>query len=163
MRSWILCAVTGAALVSARGAGAQQSVPLDLSGTWVLNIAKSDFDIEDPPKGSDTSVYTRTGNVYEVVQSGAAGRVVYRWPVGTGDVTSDLAEQGAKMHTTTTLKGDTATFTSEILVHGAAFMIETGTEYLSRDGKVLTRKVAHQNMANPNEDLLHFVFVYDKQ
>ena len=153
-------ALSGAELTSAGALAAQQSAPLDLSGTWVLNVPKSDFDISDPPK-SDTSTYTKTGNVYLVVQRSNAGHATYRWPVGTGDVTSDLS-QGTTMHTTTTLKGDTSTFTSEIIAHGVTMMIETGREYLSPDGRVLTRTIVHQNLANPNEDALHFIFVYDK-
>jgi hypothetical protein len=154
------CALAGAVLMSAGGLPAQTPAGPDLSGTWILNIAKSDFDISDPK--ADTSTYTRSGNVYVVVQRGDGGRGTYQWPVGAGDVTCDLPE-GAKMHTTTQLKGDTSTFTAEVIVKGVTWMIETGKEYLSPDGRVLTRNIIHQNLANPNEDALHFVFVYDKQ
>jgi hypothetical protein len=157
----LACALAGSELTSAAVLAAQQSVPLDLSGTWVLNVAKSDFDVSDPPKG-DTSTYTRTGNVYVVVQRSNAGQATYRWPVGTGAVTSDLTN-GVTMHTTTALKGDTSAFTSEIMSRGVTMMIETGREYLSPDGRVLTRAIIHQNLANPNEDALHFVFVYEKK
>lgn len=108
----VVCTLASAELVCASRLAAQQ-VPLDLSGTWVLNVGKSDFDMSDPPK-ADTATYTKTGNVYEVVQKGAAGQTTYRWPVGAGDVTSDLSH-GATMHTTTTVKGDTLMFTSEII------------------------------------------------
>jgi len=158
----LACVFAGATvpLVPPGALAAQSSVPLDLSGTWILNTAKSDFDIADP-KG-DTSTYTRSGNVYVVMQRSDAGKATYQWPVGAGDVTSDLPE-GAKMHTTTKLKGDTSTFVSEVIVKGVTMMIESGQEYLSPNGRVFTRAIIHQNMANPNEDPLHFLFVYDKQ
>ena len=87
----LTCAIF--ALVSPGVLAAQSSMPLDLSGTWILNTAKSDFDITDP-KG-DTSTYTRSGNVYVVMQRSDAGKATYQWPVGAGNVTSDLPE-GAK-------------------------------------------------------------------
>jgi hypothetical protein len=159
--TWVVvCALASVELASADRLAAQQA-SLDLSGTWVLNVSKSDFDMSDPPK-ADTSTYTKTGNVYEVVQSGAAGQTTYRWPVGAGEVTSALS-QGATMRTTTTVKGDTTLFTSEIISRGVTMMIETGRDHLSSDGHVLTRTIIHQNLANPNEDALHFVFVYDKK
>jgi hypothetical protein len=154
-------------LAAAGAAAAQQKTPPDITGTWVLNAAKSDFGLLPIPK-ADTATYTRTGNVYQVVESADAseagtGHITYSWPIGTGKVSTELTDQGVTMQTTVTQAGDTTKFVSQIRRQGEAMEIQAGREYLSPDGRVRTREVDFQNLANPNEDPQHLVFVYDKR
>ena len=69
--------------------------PPDLSGTWVLDKDKSDFGLLPAP-GADTSTYTREDTIYRVVETGGSDtgttRITYAWPVGTGQVTSNLPD-----------------------------------------------------------------------
>jgi hypothetical protein len=141
------------------------SVP-DLAGTWVLDKQKSDFGLLPTPT-SDTSIYTRVGTVYQIVEVNAtdtgASHITYSWPVGSGDATTDLPDLEASMQTRVTLHGDTAMFVSQLKHAGRAIEIQSGREFLSSDGKVRTREYDLQSLVNPDEDLQHVVAVFRRQ
>ena len=147
---------------------AQQPTPAgpDLTGTWVINIAKSDFGTLPPPT-IDSSVITRVGPMYQIdATSNFGGRgtqhSVLKWPVGAGESTNDLPN-GATIHTTTKIDHDTATFASSISVQGQPVALQTGRVYRSPDGKTLTRELEIQPLAGPNTDPIHFRLVYDRK
>ena len=137
----------------------------DLSGTWVLDKTKSDFGLLPAPS-ADTSTYTKIGEVYHVVEVNSAdtgsSHIAYTWPVGSGEVSSDLPDLEASIQTRVTQHGDTATFVSQLKHLGKTIEIESGREYLSADGKVRTREFDLQSLANPDEDLQHVVAVFER-
>lgn len=138
----------------------------DLSGTWVLDKDKSDFGVLPTP-ASDTSTYTRTGDVYRIIEVSASdtgsSHITYSWPVGAGEASTDLPDLEVSMQTRVTLHGDTSMFVSQLKHSGRAIEIESGREYLSADGKVRTREYDLQSLVNPDEDLQHVVAVFRKQ
>jgi len=147
---------------------AQQAAPMgaDLTGTWVLNRAKSDFGPLPPPT-IDSSTITRVGNVYQIDATsdlGGQGKQhrVLKWPVGEGESTNDVAN-GATVHTTTKVAHDTTTFSSSISMQGQVVALQTGRTYRSADGKTLTRETDIQPVAGPNTDPIHIRLVYDKK
>jgi hypothetical protein len=154
--------------ISTRDVIAQQApaVGLDLTGTWLINRAKSDFGAMPPPT-IDSSVVTRSGTMYQIDATtdfggqGTQHRVI-QWPVGEGETTTDLGN-GATMHTTTKLAHDTATFVSNISVQGQAVALQSGRVFLSADKKTLTRELDIQPLAGPSTDPLHFRLVYDRK
>jgi hypothetical protein len=139
--------------------------PPDLTGRWVLDTSKSDFGLLPAP-GADTSIYTRDGNVYRVVETGltdsGATRITYSWPVGSGEVTSDLPDQEVRVLTRVTQHGDTGAFVSQLQHEGKTIEIESGREYLSPDRKTRTRDYDLQSFANPDEDVQRVVAVFRK-
>ena len=160
-------ATAGLALVLTAGAAsAQQRAARDLSGTWVLNAAKSQFETWPAPK-SDTAIYTRDGGVYQVVETtpGDTGavRITYKWPVGVGEVSSVLPDDDLTVDTRVTQTGDTVKFVSQLRRKGNTMELQVGREYLSADGMTRTREVDFQNLANPDEDPLHLVFVFERR
>jgi hypothetical protein len=138
----------------------------DLSGTWVLDKDKSDFGLFPEP-GADTATYTREDTVYRVVEAGGSDtgttRVTYAWPVGTGQVSSNLPDEEASVSTRVTQHGDTALFVSQLRHEGKTMEIESGREYLSPDGKTRTREFDLQNLANPDEDEQHVTAVFRRE
>jgi len=147
---------------------AQQGPPAgtDITGTWVINLAKSDFG-KLPPPTIDSSTVTRVGNVYQIDATSDFGgqgvqHHVLKWPVGEGETTNDLAN-GATIHTTTKIQHDTTTFSTTISVQGQVVALQAGRSYRSADGKTLTREMDMQPMAGPNTDPIHFRLVYDKK
>jgi hypothetical protein len=153
---------------SARLLIAQQAPPTgtDFTGTWVINLAKSDFGTLPPPT-IDSSTVTRTGTMYQIdatTDFGGQGtqHSVLNWPVGEGETTTDLPN-GATLHTTTKLQHDTTTFSSTISVQGQIVALQTGRMYRSPDGKTLTREMEIQPLAGPNTESLHFRLVYDRR
>jgi hypothetical protein len=147
-------------------AAAHSTSTLDLSGTWVLDKAKSDFGLLPTPS-ADTSTYTRVGPVYHVVEVNAAdtgsSHIAYSWPVGSGEVSSDIPDLEASIQTRVTQHGDTAAFVSQLKHLGKTIEIQSGREYVSPDGKVRTREFDLQSLANPDEDLQHVVAVFQRQ
>ena len=144
----------------------QHASPPDLSGIWVLDKQKSDFGMLPTP-ASDTSRYTRVGNVYQIVEVNAmdtgSSHITYSWPVGAGEASTDLPDLEASMQTRVTLHGDTAMFVSQLKHGGRAIEIQSGREYLSADGKVRTREYDLQSLVNPDEELQHVVAVFRRQ
>lgn len=157
-----------ALLASSASLVAQQALPTgtDLTGTWVINRAKSDFGPLPPPT-IDSSTVTRVGTMYQIdatTDFGGRGMQhnVLKWPVGEGESTTDMLN-GATIHTTTKLQHDTTTFTSTISVQGQTIALQSGRTYRSPDGKTLTRELDIQPLAGPNIDPMHFRLVYDKK
>jgi hypothetical protein len=139
---------------------------IDLTGTWVVNRAKSDFG-PIPPPTIDSSVVTRDGNMYQIDATsdfGGQGRQhnVIKWPTGEGESTTTLPN-GATLQTTTKIQNDTITFISKVSVQGQAVALQSGRVSLSADGKTLTRELDIQPLAGPSTESLHFRLVYDKR
>lgn len=168
MKTFAAVLIVLALLAPSARLAAQQAPPTgaDLTGTWVINRAKSDFGALPPPT-IDSSTVTRVGNFYQIdATSDFGGRgtqhVVLKWPVADGETTNDLAS-GATIHTTTRIQHDTTTFSSTISVQDRVVALQTGRTYRSADGKTLTREMDMQAMAGPNTDPIHFRLVYDKK
>ena len=145
---------------------AQQSVGADMSGTWVVNRAKSDFGVLPPPT-IDSTTTTRIGAMYQIETTSDFGgqgiqHLSYKWPVGEGEATNDLPN-GATIHTTTKIQHDTTTFSSTISVQGRTVALQTGRSFLSPDGKTLTREMEMQPLAGPSTDPMRFRLVYDRR
>jgi len=156
-----------ALLTPSAGLAAQQAPAkgADLTGTWVINLAKSDLGTMPPPT-IDSSTITRVGNVYEIASTsdfggqGTQSRVL-KWPVGEGEASNDM--NGATIRTTTKVQHDTTTFSSTIAVQGQTVALQTGRTYLSPDGKTMTREMDIQPLAGPSTDPIHFRLVYDRK
>src|SRR5579862_2321234 len=138
----------------------------DLSGTWILNKAKSDFGMMPTP-AADTAIYTRAGTMYRVIETSGsdtgAAHVEYTWPAGSGESSTDLPDLELNITTHVTQRGDTAKFVSQLRHKGQPVEIESGREYLSPDGKVRTREFDLQSLANPDEDTQHVIAVFDRR
>jgi len=162
--------VTGALLVvqlvSAGGLAAQSSPGHDLSGTWVLDLAKSNFGGGPTPTG-DSMTITRAGGMYQIDEYAAVTEgpqhAKSQWPVGDGQVSNEMPEQGASMRTTIKMRGDTATFSGDLSVQGQSVATQVGRQFLSRDGKILTRIVDIQPTVAGATDPIHIVSVYLKK
>ena len=145
---------------------AQQTRATHLSGTWVINLAKSNFG-KLPPPTVDSSTVTRAGTIYQIDATndfGGQGRqhLTYKWPVGDGETTTDLPN-GAMMHTTIKVAHDTLTFSSEISVQGKTVALQTGRVYLSPDGNSLTREMDIVPLVGPSSEPIHLLLVYDRR
>jgi len=157
-----------ALLTPSAGLAAQQApaTGADITGTWVINLAKSDLGTMPPPT-IDSSTIRRVGNVYEIASTsdfggqGTQSRVL-KWPVGEGEASNDISN-GATIHTTTKVQHDTTTFSSTIAVQGQTVALQTGRTYLSPDGKTMTREMDIQPLAGPSTDPIHFRLVYDRK
>jgi hypothetical protein len=166
MRNRIMLLVALAAqLPAVRVAVAQQSAAADLSGTWVVNVAKSSFAAMPAPT-VDSIVVTRGDGSYQfdaTTDFGGQGKqhLVYKWPIGAGEVTNNVS--GATVHTTITVKGDTLLPTSQISMQGQTVATQTGRVFRSADGKTLTRDVTVQPTSSMSGDPIHIVFVYDRR
>jgi hypothetical protein len=145
---------------------AAQSSRHDLSGIWVLDIAKSSFGGSPAPAG-DSMVVTRSGGMYQIDQytiiSQGPQHMTSQWPVGDGQVTNEIPEQGATTHSRITMRGDTAMFSGDITVQGQAIATESGSQFVSADGKTLTRIADIQPQIAGASDAMHMVTVYDRK
>jgi len=98
----------------------------DLSGTWTLDLAKSDYD-QIPPPQDETLVFSHTGSTYSIATTSdnERGKEVYTLPFAT---------DGSETPTPKGIFADTATL-----------------QYLSTKGEwegaalVLTQKIVYQN------------------
>jgi hypothetical protein len=165
MRATLVIALAVLA-ASSRPLVAQQATGADMSGTWVINFAKSDFGMLPRPT-IDSTTMTRAGAVYQIETTSDFGgqgiqHLSYKWPVGDGETTNDLAS-GATIHTTTKVQHDTTTFSSTISVQGQTVALQTGRSFLSPDGKTLTREMEMQPLAGPSTDPMRFRLVYDRR
>jgi hypothetical protein len=164
IRATLLLAVALQLLV-AGALRAQQLPRSDLSGTWVINIAKSHFG-KLPPPTVDSVTITQMGNMYQfdaTTDFGGQGRqhLVYKWPVGAGEATNDVS--GATVHTTITQHGDTLAVSSEVSMQGQTVAVQSGRVYRSPDGKTMTREADIRPMAGPSTEPIHLLFVYDRK
>ena len=166
MRNRIVFLLTLAVQLSAAGIlVAQQAPASDLTGTWVINRAKSNFAMLPAPT-VDSIVVTRAGNMYQfdaTTDFGAQAKqeFVYRWPTGDGEVTNNVNE--AIVHSAIKMKGDTIQQTSEITREGQTVATQTGRVFRSADGKTMTREVDVRVTSTPSTDPIHLVFVYDRR
>jgi type IV secretory pathway protease TraF len=152
-------------LAAVRVAVAQQSPAGDLSGTWVVNVGKSSFSPMTAPT-VDSIVVTRADDSYQFDATsdfGGQGKqhLVYKWPIGAGEVTNNI--NGAIVHTTIAVKGDTLLPTSQITMQGETVATQKGRVFRSADGKTLTRDVVVQPASSMSGDPIHIVFVYDRR
>jgi len=168
MRAFTAVSIVVTLLAPSARLAAQQAAPAgaDLTGTWVLNRAKSDFGTLPPPS-IDSSTITRVGNVYQIDATSDLGgqgtqHHVLKWPVGEGEATNDMAN-GATIRTTTKVQHDTTTFSSSISMQGQVVALQTGRTYRSADGKTLTREADIQPLLGPSTEPMHFRLVYDKK
>lgn len=168
MRTSSALLIAFALLTPSAGLAAQQTPAkgADLTGTWVINLAKSDLGTMPPPT-IDSSTITRVGNVYQISSTSDFGgqgtqHRLLTWPVGEGEASNDMAN-GASIRTTTKVLADTTTFSSTISVQGQTVALQTGRTYLSPDGKTMTREMDIQPMAGPSTDPFHFRLVYDRK
>ncbi|HWZ60956.1 MAG TPA: hypothetical protein VNW46_18370 [Gemmatimonadaceae bacterium] len=130
--------IAGALLVTCPGhvhgnaVVARDSTPRlpDLTGTWVINIARSTFG--GPPPKADTATYKRDGYVYHVTQAVDQGQGLVhlesQWPTDSGEVTDSLpdgtivhvkahVERGVQLFTMSLAqRGQTATMSGRIEV-----------------------------------------------
>lgn len=157
--------LAGALLIAVTSPLAAQK---DLSGTWVLNISKSTFGGQPAPV-YDTARIIRVGSVYRVDQSGDFGpqaggpqRSSYKWPAGDGEATSDLP-RGATIHVLNRQRGDTATFSAEIMVQGQTVLVQTGRGYLTQKGKVMIREMDLLPTQNQSAGSVHMMLLYDRR
>ncbi len=118
----------------------------NLTGTWNLNLAKSDYD-QVPPPSSEILIFTQTGSAFTVATASdnERGKEVY-----TLSFTTDGAETPTPKGTfsdTATLqylstrsewKGASLVVTQKILYESAPGTLKS-TFTLSADGKTLTR------------------------
>jgi len=160
-----ICACT---VIATGTVGAQKATSADFSGVWVLNLTKSDFSGQPVPRG-DTSRIVRTGNVYQVDQVGDFGpqrggiqKTSYKWPASDGETTTQL-QQGAILHVKVKTKADTSIFANEFSVQGQTMLVQTGRDYLSAGGKVLTRETDLREMQGDNQEPIHMTLVYDRR
>jgi hypothetical protein len=144
---------------------AQQAPASDLTGTWILNRAKSTF-ASLPAPTVDSMVVTRAGNMYQfdaITDFGAQAKqeYIYKWPTGDGEVTNNV--NGAIVHTAIKMMGDTIQQTSEITMQGQTVATQKGRVFHSADGKTLTRVVDVHPTSSMSGDPLHLEFVYDRR
>jgi hypothetical protein len=160
MRSLICLAV---ALVP--GIVGAQSTGSDISGIWAIDLSKSNYG-QLPPPSYDTSKVSRVANQYHVESSSDFGgqgpqHLSWNWPIGDGEVTN-VAPNGATLHTTTKMKGDTITFSSTVVFQGQTVAIQSGWIAVGSDGKTLTRNIEIQPMQGPSSQPLRMLLVYNK-
>ena len=166
----VLCAALSLAVASASGAQtpAPKSKAADFPGVWTLNLAKSDFGGQPVPR-NDTSKIVRKGAVYQVNQTGDFGEsrggiqhTSYQWPATDGEATTPL-QQGAELHVKVTMKGDTSQFTTEFTYQGQTILKQSGRDYLSAGGTMLTRETDLRQMQGGDGEPVHMVLVYNRQ
>ena len=141
----------------------------DLSGTWVLSLAKSSFG-NSPAPTMDSLVITRSGSNYHVEENTITpegpSHMVFEFPVGDGEVTNNVpAENGQparSIHAVFTTRGDTTHTTGEISVAGQKVATQSSREYLTPDKKSYVRDVTLQLTMGGGVPV-HVIAVYDRK
>jgi hypothetical protein len=133
----------------------------NIAGTWVLDIAKSDFG-GIPGPTADTAVYVRDAFTYHVKQrvtSPGRGQILLAidWPTDSGSAVSTLPG-GGTMTVHAHVEQGVQVFTAE-LSQGGQTATESGRVELSPDGKVMTRL---QTVVPPAGEPVTIRLVYDK-
>jgi hypothetical protein len=112
----------------------------DLSGTWVINIAKSNFGGVPAPR-ADTATYRRDGFIYHVVQAADQGRGLVhlesQWPTDSGEVTDSLPD-GTRITVKAHVEHGVQLFTSS-LAKGGQTATMSGRIEVSPDRQTMTR------------------------
>jgi hypothetical protein len=134
----------------------------------VLDLARSSFG-SAPTPSADSMIITRFGAMYKIDEYAAVSEgpqhAVTQFPVGDGQVTNEVPSEGGSMRATMTVKmrGDTATFSGDISLQGQSVATELGEQFLSADGKTLTRIVDIQPTVAGATDPVHIVTVYGRR
>ena len=116
---------------------AQQKTP-DFSGTWKLNVSKSDFGIlGGPDSRTDVIIHKDTSITDEVSAEGAQGKVQYtiKYTTDGKEVTNQI--NGREVKSTLKWDGSTLVITST-LTYNDNPVDARATWTLSADGKTLT-------------------------
>jgi hypothetical protein len=142
------------------------AVKPDLSGTWTLDLAKSDYD-QVPPPEDETLVFSHNGSTYNIATTSdnERGKEVYTLPFST-DGTEIPTPKGIFADTATlqylSTKGEwqgaALMLTQKITYQGSAGSLKS-TFTLSADGKTLTRMM-HISVDQGDFDTTS---VYEKQ
>jgi hypothetical protein len=135
-----------------------QSAP-DLSGTWVLNVAKSQMG--GAALRYDTSVVTRVGNSYRMVSINdvGTGRVSDTAIVPAVDGEANNMVRGVHVHGVVTYKGDTSVASSNLTVNDQTVAVGTSRTWVSADTRTLT-KITDLRPASGAP--IHMELVYDR-
>jgi hypothetical protein len=136
-----------------------QSVP-DLSGTWVLNAAKSQMGGKS--LRSDTTVITRVGTTYHIVSivDAGTGPVADTLIVPAGDGESTNLVRGVQVHGIVTHQGDTSVTSSDLKVDNQTVAVTTSRAWMSTDKQTLTKV---SDLHPTNGAPIHLVLVYDRK
>jgi hypothetical protein len=62
-----------------------------------------------------------------------------------------------------TMKGDTSQFTTEFTYQGQTILKQSGRDYLSAGGTMLTRETDLRQMQGGDGEPVHMVLVYNRQ
>jgi hypothetical protein len=155
--SAMMAAPAAGAAMSSGGSGAHPN----LSGTWKLNIAKSNFG-QIPPPGSQTDTIDHTEPSVKIVEDqkgGMMGDMNLTTAISTdGTPTTSAGMGGAAVASTAHWDGATLVVNSKTKFQDADITIKD-TYTLSADGKTLT-EVTHIESSMGNFDTTS---VYDKQ
>lgn len=138
----------------------------DLSGTWTLDLAKSDYD-QVPPPDDETLVFSHNGPAYSIATTSdnERGKEVYTLPFTT-DGNETPTPKGTFSDTATLQylstkgewKGASLVLTQKIIYQSGAGSLKS-TFTLSPDGKTLTRMM-HISVDQGDFDTTS---VYEKQ
>ena len=138
----------------------------DLTGTWKLNLAKSNFD-QVPPPEDETVIFSRIGPTFTIATTSdnERGKEVYTLPF-TVDNSETATPKGTFANTATlqylSTKGEwqgaALVLTQKIIYQGSPGMLKS-TFTLSPDGKTLTRAM-HISVEQGDFDTTS---VFDKQ
>lgn len=142
------------------GAAAPSPAP-NLTGSWVLNLTKSDFgQIPPPTSQTDTIEHNEPSLKITVDQKGGAmGDATYTATLSTdGKETTSTGMGGAEVKSTAHWDGDSLVVVSKTSFQGSDFTIKD-TYSLSTDGKVLTQ-ITHVESGMGNFDAKD---IFDKQ
>jgi hypothetical protein len=154
--------VMGLIIAMAAPAGAQDTGRLpDLSGTWVIDVAKSNFGGVPAPK-ADTATYKRDGFIYHVEQAADQGRGLVhlesQWPTDSGEVTNNLPD-GTNVVVKTHVEHGVQLFTLS-LAKGGQTATMSGRIELSPDHQTMTRVVT---VVPPGGEPVNLKLVYVKK
>ena len=152
--------------VAAAPAAQAPAVKPDLSGTWTLNLEKSNFD-QVPPPQDETIAFSHTGPTYSIAttSNNERGKEVYTLPFTTdGSETATpkgiFADTASLQYLSTKgeWEGASLVLTQKIIYQSGAGSLKS-TFTLSADGKTLTR-VMHISVDQGEFDTTS---VFDKQ
>jgi hypothetical protein len=139
-RPLLVLALTAVAAASAPALAQDATRLPDISGTWVIDVAKSDFGGVPAPK-ADTAIYTRDGFIYHVDQVADQGQgavhVQSQWPTDSGEVTNNLPD-GTSVTVKTHVEHGVQHFTLTLARSGQTATM-TGRIELSADHQTMTR------------------------
>jgi hypothetical protein len=145
-----------------RAAAAQDAARLpDLSGTWVIDVGKSNFGGYPAPK-ADTAIYKRDGFIYNVNQAADQGRGLVhlqtQWPTDSGDVTNSLPD-GTTVVIKAHVEHGVQLFTSS-LSRGGQTATMSGRIELAQDHMTMTRVLT---IVPPGGEPVNLRLVYVKK